>query len=139
MKNIDLSVKGLDLDYGTARSMAKSVARMLDKKPALIAWHDKPRATMGPAIEGADVNTRWHDYGESFGGNVEVNVNDDYQFVFAESEGFETVEELPFVNVRDRQGNVYLCHRRVVHPEDGEIPAEECTKLEESMGGSVGG
>jgi len=135
MQDINLSVQGIDVDYLTARAMATSVAQLVEKQPVIISWYDKPQGRIGPDIPGADLQTRWRDYGESNGGNLEISVNGDYEFVFGDSEAFTTVEEStdPYVNVRDSRGNEYLCFRGV------KLEADEiCEPLDDTTAGVVG-
>jgi hypothetical protein len=126
MRDINMNITGLSIGHHTARAMANSLARMVDKEPIIMAWHDRPASAMAPEIAGADVHTRWRDYGESFGGDLLVTVNGDYDFIFADSERFETDEtaERPYVNVRDAFGNEYLCHRGATSLDD-----EECAPI----------
>jgi hypothetical protein len=77
MRDINISIEGIDLNYQTACAMANSVASMIENKPIIMAWHDKPHGKMGTDIPGGDLNTRWHDYGENYGGNLDVSVNGD--------------------------------------------------------------
>ena len=113
MRDINMNISGMSMAYETARAIASSVARRVEKEPIIMAWHDKTASAMAPEIGGADVHTRWRDYGQSFGGDLLVTVNGDYEFIFADSEGFETDDtaERSYVNVRDALGNEYLCHR----------------------------
>ena len=109
MQQLSVNVQGVELDYEQANKIARSVAELFDEEPAVVAWHDGVHAKMSPVIEGADVQTRWHDYGESHGGNVAVTVNGDYDFIFADSSQYEEESPSPFVSVHDAQGNEYLC------------------------------
>lgn len=109
MKQINVNVQGLPLDYQMADNIARSVAGMLEHEPTVVAWHDGIEHRMSPVIEGADVAQRWHDYGETHGGDFSVSVNGDYDFVFADSSNFEKLEEGPYISLRDDAGHEYLC------------------------------
>lgn len=109
MKQINISVSGMEMDYKTANSIAHSVAGMVDAEPTMVAWHDARMHKMSPAIEGADVQNRWRDYGETHGGNVNISVNGDFDFIFADSTEFEELGHSPFISLQDSEGNQFLC------------------------------
>jgi hypothetical protein len=132
MKQVNVNIEGMDLDYKQANSIANDVARLFDKEPTVVAWHDKPHSRMSPVIEGADIHSRWHDYGESHGGNVAISVNGDYDFIFADSGEFEELGTSPYISVQDDQGNQFLCRmgdlRDPKHPN-----LEACFSIEADM------
>jgi hypothetical protein len=98
--------------------------------PVLVAWHDRRAAMMSPAIEGGDIDTRWHDYGESHGGRIEIDVNGDFDFVFADCAAFEGYGPSPYVNLSDTRGTKYLCQRGLLRdPHQPEHNA--CTALDD--------
>ncbi|MDA8381574.1 MAG: AF1514 family protein [Betaproteobacteria bacterium] len=132
MKDINISLSGLDLSFRMAGKIAAAVAGEIDgAEPVLVAWHDKDKARMSPTIEGGDIHSRWRDYGESHGGQVEVDVNGDYDFIFAAGEGFEGLGRSPYVNVRGASGEEYVCQLSALH--DPKHPTEEaCVKLEDT-------
>lgn len=132
MKEVNISIQGMDLDYKTAHRVANSVAGLFNQEPALIAWHDEPHQKMSPAIAGADIHSRWHDYGESYGGTVNISINGDYDFIYGDSAQFEGLEEPhPYIQVRDRQGNEYFCLPSSL--KDPDNPKEDaCYKLDET-------
>lgn len=83
----------------------------------MVAWHDKQASRMSPVIEGGDINTRWHDYGESHGGKLAVDINGDFDFIFTDA------------RLRDQAGNEYLCQINALR--NPKQPNEEaCVKLE---------
>lgn len=101
--------------------------------PVIVAWLDKKTARMSPVLEGCAVETSWHDYGISHGGKLEVDVNSEYDFIFADSSPFEPYGPSPYVNLRDRQGNEYLCQANALRdPHNPKNPSKEaCTRLDE--------
>ena len=113
MRQIHIDYPGTGLDYNVARALAASLA--IDdpeiEEPVVMAWHDKGASKMSPVIEGGDINTRWHDYGESHCGQIEINVNGQYDFVFADAAGFDGYGPSPYVNLSDDSGTKYLCQR----------------------------
>lgn len=111
MRQLHIAYPATDLNYITAAQMASALAdqdtEVID--PVLVAWYDRKGARMSPAIEGADLRSRWHDYGESHGGKLEIDVAGDFVFVYADSSPFGTSEPSPYANLHDAQGNEYLC------------------------------
>ncbi len=132
MKHVHISYSGSQLDYGVASRLAASLAAS-DKElgdPVMMAWHDAPASRMSPDIAGADVNTRWRDYGASHNGELEVDVNGEYEFIFADGKGFESYGPSPYVNLFDQDGAEYICQASALHdphrPEQG-----ACIRLDE--------
>jgi hypothetical protein len=96
----------------------------------MVAWHDKKGSRMSPVIEGGDINTRWHDYGESHGGKLEVDINGEFDFIFADSSAFEQYGPSPYINLYDKRGNEYLCQINALR--DPHNPSKEaCVPLDE--------
>ena len=111
MKHIHIHSTGSDLDYQAASVLAASFAATDPEleAPVVVAWHDKRMSRMSPVIEGADVNTRWHDYGESHCGCLEIDVNGEYDFVFADAAPYDQYGPSPYVNLFDGEGHEYIC------------------------------
>lgn len=135
MRDINVNFSGVAMNYKTAAAIAGVIARELNGgEPIMVAWHDKPRARMSPVIEGGDINTRWRDYGEHHGGKLEVDINGEYDFIFADSSQYESAQPSPYVNVRDASGEEYLCQISAL--KDPRNPQQEaCVKLEETTTG----
>ena len=132
MKETHINYSGTDLDYKKASVVAASIANSDADiaEPAVIAWHDKKASRMSPAIEGGDINTRWHDYGASHGGKLEVDVNGEYDFIFADASTFEPYGPSPYINLHDKNGNEYLCQTNALR--DPHNPSHEaCVALDE--------
>jgi hypothetical protein len=132
MRQAHIGYAGQDLNYVMAAQMAMAFA---DKdteviEPALVAWYDRKAARMSPVIEGADLESRWHDYGESHGGKLEVDIGGDYVFIYAESSAFDPYEASPYANLRDAQGNEFLCQIGLL--DDPHVPSKKaCVALDE--------
>jgi len=132
MKAAHINYSGMELDYRTASGLAASFA---DKdphivEPVMVAWHDKKASRMSPVIEGGDINTRWHDYGESHGGKLEVDVNGEFDFIFADSSAYEPYGPSPYINLHDQSGHEYLCQINALR--DPHNPSQEaCVELDE--------
>lgn len=100
--------------FASARALALSLAESDDEliEPELVAWIDRPTATASPVLEGCAGPNGWHDYGVSHGGRLEVDVDGVATFIFAESSPYDSYEHFapgPFRNVRDAQGNEFVC------------------------------
>lgn len=111
MKHVQIHSTGTELDYEAACALAASFAANDPEieTPVVVAWHDKRLSRMSPVIEGADIATRWHDYGASHCGCLEVDVNGEYDFVFADSAPYDQYGPSPYANLFDGQGHEYIC------------------------------
>ena len=132
MRQAHIARPAARLDYARAAHLAASLADE-DKEiiePVLVAWYDRKAGRMSPAIEGADIHTRWHDYGESHGGKLEIDVDGDFVFIYGDSSAFDPYEASPYTNLHDAQGNEYLCQTGLL--KDPHVPTEEaCSPLDE--------
>jgi hypothetical protein len=115
MKHLDIASQQV-ADYRSARELAMRCAgeQLEVESPELIAWHDGRQARMSPAIEGADIDTRWRDYGASHCGCLEISVGA-YDFIFADGAPYEDYGPSPYVNLSDARGQQYLCLRNGLH------------------------
>jgi len=132
MRQAHIANAGTNLGFNQAAALAAACAAA-DKEviePVLMAWYDRKAARMSPAIEGADVHTRWHDYGVSHAGQLEIDVGDDFKFIYAEASPFDPYEAGPYSNLHDAQGNEYLCQINLLS--DPKTPtARACVPLDE--------
>lgn len=133
MKEVHINYSGMDLNYKVASGLAASLAgKELDGgEPVMVAWHDRKTSRMSPLVkECGNVDTRWHDYGESHGGKLEVDVNGEYDFIFADSSAFEPYGPSPYINLFDKRGTEYLCQINALR--DPRNPNEEaCVPLDD--------
>jgi hypothetical protein len=132
MRQVHIEYPGADLDFAHAASLAQSLADD-DRKviePVLMAWCDRHASRMSPVIEGADLRNRWRDYGESHGGRLEIDVGDDYAFVYADSSAFDPYEASPYSNLSDGRGNEYLCQINLLRDPHQPTP-DACVALDE--------
>jgi len=93
-----------------AFSLAESDRELIE--PELVAWIDRPTGMASPVLEGCSGPDGWRYYGISHGGRLEVDVDGDTSFVFAESSPFDSYEHFspgPYRNHRDIQGNELIC------------------------------
>lgn len=132
MKQVHVAFSGTKLDYKHAAEMAMLLA---DEdagiiEPVLVAWCDRKTGHTSPVIEGSNPRTRWHDYGVSHGGKLEVDVGDSFDFIFADSCAFDPYEASPYSNLKDKQGNEYVCQINLLTDKHSPTP-EACTPLDE--------
>jgi hypothetical protein len=100
--------------FESARALAYSLAKSDTEliTPELVAWIDRSAGKSSPLLEGCAGPNGWHDYGVSHGGCVQVDVDGEISFIFAESGTFDSYEQVgpgPYINLRDSQGNELLC------------------------------
>jgi hypothetical protein len=132
MRQAHITDMGMTLDYQQAAAMAAKLAGD-DREviePVLMAWYDRKASRMSPVIEGAHLRSRWHDYGASHGGKLEIEVGDDYAFIYADSSAFDPYEASPYSNIKDKDGNEYLCQINLLSDQHQPTP-EACTPLDE--------
>ena len=132
MRQAHIPSSAANLNYQMAAQLAATFAdddaEVID--PVLVAWYDRKAARMSPGIEGADLNTRWRDYGASHGGVLEIDVGDNYAFIYADSSLFDPFETGPYRNLHDAQGNEHLCQVNLLR-NPREPAADACTALDE--------
>lgn len=132
MRQAHITSPATDLNYLMAAQLAASYAdqdaEVID--PVLVAWYDRKAARMSPVIEGADLRTRWHDYGASHGGKLEIDVAGDFTFIYADSSPFDPFAAGPYSNLHDAQGNEYLCQVNLLD-KSHKPTAGACTPLDE--------
>jgi hypothetical protein len=93
-----------------AFTLAESDSELLE--PELVAWIDRSTGMASPVLEGCSGPEGWRYYGISHGGRLEVDVDYDVSFIFAESSPFDSYEHFgpgPFRNLRDNKGNELIC------------------------------
>lgn len=133
MRQAHITSLSTDLNYLMAAQLASTLAdqdvEVVD--PVLVAWYDRKGEKMSPVIEGADLRTRWHDYGASHGGKLEIDVAGDFSFIYADSSAFDSPEAAgPYANLHDAQGNEYLCQINLLN-DPLQPTAEACVALDE--------
>lgn len=106
---------GKHLDFNTASKLALAYARKEIIEPFMVAWQDRNSSRMSPVLTGCKSNFCWHDYGMTQGGKLELFVNGEYDFIFADSRNVEAGEPNPVTNIKDAWGNGYLCQ---LNPKD---------------------
>ena len=71
-----------------AFSLAESDSELLE--PELVAWIDRSTGKASPVLEGCAGPNGWREYGVSHGGLLQVDVDGETSFIFAESSQFDT-------------------------------------------------
>ena len=105
-----------------AFSLAKSDTELLE--PELVAWIDRSAGKSSPALKGCGGPNGWHDYGVSHEGILQVDVDGETSFIFAETSHFNSYEHFgpgPYINLRDAQGIEYICR----------VGGKDCVPLDE--------
>jgi hypothetical protein len=131
MRNVHIDYQGTALNFLSASSLAKDLARenhMQD--PTIMAWHQHSRP-MPAYYDGANPDTWWEKYGEGNGGRLGISVGDDYQFIMMDARGYEKVGEMPLRNLSDGEGNEYLCFTPLLGKAANKPTAAACTQLDE--------
>lgn len=132
MRQAHIDHTSANLNYQVASRLAADLADQDVEviEPVLVAWYDRKAARMSPVIAGADLRTRWHDYGVSHGGKLEIDVAGDYAFIYAESSAFDPHEADPYINLHDAQGNEYLCQAGLLDASHTPTP-KACVAIDE--------
>lgn len=117
-------------DFSNARRQAVGKAGEMLSDPVIIAWKDDKSDRFAPAIPGGK-GDRWHDYGESNGGKLELNVGDEFHFIFSESSDFEE-PDINLSSISEKDGTTILCVNNACTDED-------LRQLGHFAGGGIGG
>ena len=112
--------------FESARALAFSIAESDSEllEPELVAWIDRSAGKASPVLEGCAGPNGWREYGVSHGGLLQVDVDGETSFIFAESSQFDTYAHFgpgPYVNLRDAQGNESICR----------VGGKDCVPLDE--------
>jgi len=130
LRQAHIRYTGKNLDFKTASELAVKYADKEIIDPIMVAWQDWNLSRMSPALSGCETNFCWHDYGANHGGKLELFVNGEYDFIFADSSAFEPYGPSPYANLKDAFGNEYLCQINALR--DPHNPSEEaCVILDE--------
>jgi hypothetical protein len=131
MINAHVDFSGQHLDFHAASQMALARARTLNmKQPAIVSWHDLGSHGFSPGFEGADEESWWAKYGAGNGGQADISVGADYEFIVMETGGFETVRGLPLRNLKDDQGIEYVCLSPMLD-DSGRPRKDACSPLDD--------
>ncbi len=86
MKDVLISITGVELDYELARSVAQQVAEQDEEEVMLISWMDSKREKHSPQCVRCQIGDTpgWEVYGENHGGRLKIIINDrEYVFIYS--------------------------------------------------------
>lgn len=131
MKNIHIDYQGSAPDFKCASQLAKDIALQSDmQEPTIVSWHQHSNQHMSPYYDGANPDSWWEKYGAGNGGELEVSVGDEYEFVMMDSQDYETLGEMPLRNLSDASGNQYLCFTPILGRLSKKPTPEACMYLD---------
>ncbi|MEJ2643479.1 MAG: AF1514 family protein [Gammaproteobacteria bacterium] len=131
MESVNIGTDNASMNFDQARRQAVAKAKEKLQDPVVIAWKDDRADQMAPEIPGG-VGSRWHDYGENYGGKLEMNVGGSYHFIFSEV-GDVDEPDLKLSNIQDEDGTTFLCLTEACTKEDRRRLAQD------EYGGGIGG
>lgn len=102
-------------DFSQARRAAVGKAGETLQRPVIVAWKDDTNGHFAPEIPGGK-GDRWHDYGESNEGVLELQVGNAYHFIFMDAEGF-VEPDINLASLEDH-GAKFLCLNDACTKED---------------------
>ena len=114
MEKIELADTNVK-DFAQARRAAVDKAGEVLSRPVIVAWKDDNSGKSAPEIPGGK-GDRWHDYGESNEGVLELQVGNTYHFIFMEAEGF-VEPDINLASLEDH-GVKFLCLNDACTKED---------------------
>jgi hypothetical protein len=131
MKNVHIDYQGAAPDFQRASLLAKGIALQNQiQQPTIVSWHQHSNQHMSPYYDGANPDSWWEKFGEGNGGKLEVRVGDEYEFVMMDSQGYETLGEMPLRNLSDEFGNHYLCFTPILGRLSNKPSPAACTYLD---------
>ncbi len=129
MQTITIPVQHTATDFAQARQLAVGKANEMLTKPVIVAWKDDMNGKFAPEIPGG-TDDRWHDYGESNDGKLELQVGDAFHFIFTEAADFDE-PDMNLATLEDN-GTAFLCL-------NGACTEEDQQRLGYFPGGGLGG
>lgn len=131
MRTLDIDIPMHVPNFDTARRLALEAARSdRMESPMIVAWHDQRGDTVSPGFEGGDPEAWWRKFGRGNRGELEISVSGAYEFILTDSRNCETLDEMPLSDLRDAEGNSYVCCTSLLH--GSHTPnAEACVPADE--------
>jgi hypothetical protein len=130
METINITPDKSRVDFHQARISAVGKAGETLKQPVIIAWKDDDKGQLAPEIPGGATD-RWQDYGENFGGKLEINVGEHFHFIFTEATDFDE-PDINVATLTEQDGTSILCSKDA-------CTEQEKQKLGYFAGGGIGG
>jgi Domain of unknown function (DUF5619) len=81
MVTVQITVRGLGLDYEKSKSFADLTVSHLSKESMIVSWYDGQKNIEHPSVPECQHKPGWISYAEGHGGNVKIDINDG-EFVF---------------------------------------------------------
>lgn len=132
MKNVHIDYQGTAPDFKRASQLAKDIALKNDiQQPTIVSWHQRSNQHVSPYYDGANPDSWAEKYGAGNGGELEVSVGDEYEFVMTDSQGYETLGEMPLRNLTDESGRQFLCYTPILGRQSKQPNPEACTELDD--------
>jgi hypothetical protein len=116
MQTISITASKPSKGFVEARESAVAKAEESIEEPVIIAWKDDTTGRFAPEMPGGK-SDRWHDYGENYGGELELDVDNDYHFIFASSADFDK-PDINMTSIPKKEGGYLLCLNDVCTEED---------------------
>jgi hypothetical protein len=131
MKNIVIEERGECSDFQCASLLAREIAVKNDmQQPTIVSWHQRSNQHVSSYYDGANPDSWWKKYGKGNGGELEVSVGDEYEFVLMDTDGYESLGRMPLRNLSDESGNHYLCLTPILGVVTNTPNPEACTELD---------
>lgn len=84
MRQIAISIDGMDVDYELGKTLAEQVVSRLTEDYMMVAWYDGQKGEEHPDVPECQHKPGWLAYAEGHGGNIRVNFNDgEFEFIFS--------------------------------------------------------
>ncbi len=83
MKEINVTITGIELDFETAGKIANIIASKINKNSMLLAWYDTRRECHCPETDccGED-ESNWQAFAEPREDAIKIRVNGIYEFIY---------------------------------------------------------
>ena len=78
MKDVPITISGLDLNFDGARAITKILAEQGDPETMLVAWYDRATNNHSPCCVKCQIGDTpgWEVYGRNHGGRLRFDIND---------------------------------------------------------------
>jgi hypothetical protein len=131
MRMIEVDVPMTTPSFETAKHLALEIALANQmQQPMIVSWHSHRDGGVSPRFEGGNPEGWWEKYGKGNYGELEITVSKAYDFVVADSRGYETLDDMPLSNLKDSSGNAFICYTSMLG--DSRIPdSKACTPADE--------
>ncbi|MCB2182438.1 MAG: AF1514 family protein [Desulfobulbaceae bacterium] len=86
MKEIRISLDGMEINFETAKAMTKALAQSYNLDTDLLAWQDRKKKTHSPPEVNCDTEEfkGWEEYGRHHGGRWEMRINNgEYTMIYS--------------------------------------------------------